>query len=184
MSNDVGVVHIGSFSKSIAPALRVGYIVAEWALLSRMLAIKTDAGSGALEQMVLGEYCPAHFDTHVPELTRGLRAKLETMMDALNEHFGTAAEFDDPKGGIFLWVKLPDQVDTLKLYQAALAAGVAINPGPEWSVDKSYSKSRTRLCFASPTHAEIREGIATLAEVCRREFGVPLRSANVEQARA
>jgi 2-aminoadipate transaminase len=182
MSEDVPVVHIGSFSKSIAPALRVGYIVAEWALLSRMLAIKTDAGSGALEQMVLGEYCPAHFDSHVPELTRGLRAKLDTMMDALNEHFGTAAEFDDPKGGIFLWVKLPDQVDTLKLYQAALAAGVAINPGPEWSVDRNYSKSRTRLCFASPTHAEIREGIAMLAEVCRREFGVPLRSGNVARA--
>ncbi|MGB6569954.1 MAG: PLP-dependent aminotransferase family protein [Xanthobacteraceae bacterium] len=184
MGNEVGVVHIGSFSKSIAPALRVGYIVAPWELISRMLAIKTDAGSGALEQMVLGEYCPAHFDVHVPKLTRGLRAKLDTMMDALNEHFGTAAEFDEPKGGIFLWVKLPDQVDTLKLYQSALAAGVTINPGPEWSVDKSYSKSRTRLCFASPTHAEIREGIATLAEVCRREFGVPLRSANVEKARA
>ena len=179
---DVGVVHIGSFSKSIAPALRVGYIVAEWTLLSRMLAIKTDAGSGALEQMALGEYCPAHFDSHVPELTRGLRAKLDTMMDALNEHFGTAAEFDEPKGGIFLWVKLPDQVDTLKLYQCALAAGVAINPGPEWSVDKGASRSRTRLCFASPTHAEIRQGIAILAEVCRREFGVPLRSANVARA--
>ena len=179
---DVGVVHIGSFSKSIAPALRVGYIVAEWTLLSRMLAIKTDAGSGALEQMALGEYCPAHFDSHVPELTRGLRAKLDTLMDALNEHFGTAAEFDEPKGGIFLWVKLPDQVDTLKLYQCALAAGVAINPGPEWSVDKGASRSRTRLCFASPTHAEIRQGIAILAEVCRREFGVPLRSANVARA--
>src|SRR6201996_3809455 len=184
MSDHGGVIHVGSFSKSIAPALRVGYIVADWSLISRMLSIKTDAGSGALEQMVLGEYCPAHFDTHVPELNRGLRAKLETMMDALNEQFGTAAEFDDPKGGIFLWVKLPDQVDTLKLYQAGLAAGVAINPGPEWSVDKSYSKSRTRLCFASPTHEEIREGIAALAEVCRREFGVPNRIANVEQARA
>ena len=146
-----------------------------------MLALKTDAGSGALEQMVLGEYCPAHFDAHVPELTRGLRAKLDTLMDALNEQFGTAAEFDDPKGGIFLWVKLPDEVDTLKLYQAALAAGVAINPGPEWSVDKSYGKSRMRLCFASPTHAEIRDGIAALAEVCRREFGVPARIANVEK---
>ena len=181
MSKHGGVVHIGSFSKSIAPALRVGYIVAEWALLSRMLAIKTDAGSGALEQMVLGEYCAAHFDSHVPKLTRGLRAKLETMMDALNEHFGTAAEFDDPKGGIFLWVKLPDQVDTLKLYQAALAAGVAINPGPEWTTDKAYGKSRTRLCFASPSHEEIRAGIATLAEICRREFGVPDRIANVQQ---
>jgi 2-aminoadipate transaminase len=184
MSKTGGVIHIGSFSKSIAPALRVGYIVAEWALLSRMLAIKTDAGSGALEQMVLGEFCPKHFGTHVPELTRGLRAKLETLMDALNEQFGTAAEFDDPKGGIFLWVKLPDEVDTLKLYQPALAAGVAINPGPEWSTDKSYGKSRTRLCFANASHDAIRAGIATLAEVCRREFGVPARIANVERVRA
>ena len=105
-------------------------------MMSRMLALKTDAGSGALEQMVLAEYCAPHFATHVPKLTRGLRAKLDTLMEALNEQFGTAAEFEDPKGGIFLWVKLPDQVDTLKLYQAALAAGVAINPGPEWSTDK------------------------------------------------
>ncbi len=181
MSKHGGVVHIGSFSKSIAPALRVGFIVAEWALLSRMLPIKTDAGSGALEQMVLGEYCPAHFDTHVPELTRALRAKLDTMMDAVNAHFGTAAEFEEPKGGIFLWVKLPDQVDTMKLYQAALAEGVAINPGPEWTTDKAYGKSRTRLCFASPTHAQIRAGVAKLAEICHREFGVPVRMANVQQ---
>src|SRR4030081_3286175 len=56
MSKNGGVIHIGSFSKSIAPALRVGFIVAPWAMLSRMLALKTDAGSGALEQMVLAEY--------------------------------------------------------------------------------------------------------------------------------
>jgi 2-aminoadipate transaminase len=179
MSKTGGVIHIGSFSKSIAPALRVGYIVAPWAMLSRMLALKTDAGSGALEQMVLAEYCAPHFATHVPKLTRGLRAKLETLMDALNAQFGTAAEFDDPKGGIFLWVKLPDHVDTLKLCQAALAAGVAINPGPEWSTDKSYASSRMRLCFASPSHDEIREGVAVLAEICRLEFGVPARIANV-----
>jgi len=173
MSGSGGVIHIGSFSKSIAPALRVGYIVAPWDVMSRMLALKTDAGSGALEQMVVAEYCTAHFSRHVPELRRSLRAKLETLMESLNEHFGTAAEFDDPKGGIFLWVKLPDSVDTVKLYQPALAAGVAINPGPEWSVNKSESRSRMRLCFASPSHEEIHQGVAALAEVCRREFGVP-----------
>jgi 2-aminoadipate transaminase len=181
MSRNAGVIHIGSFSKSIAPALRVGYIVAPWNALSRMLALKTDAGSGALEQMVLAEYCAPHFVDHVPKLTRGLRAKLDTLMEALNEQFGTSAEFEDPKGGIFLWVKLPDHVDTLKLYQAALAAGVAINPGPEWSTDKAYSGSRLRLCFASPSHDQIREGVAVLADVCHREFGVPPRSANVEK---
>jgi 2-aminoadipate transaminase len=183
MSASGNVIHIGSFSKSIAPALRVGYIVADWSLLSRMQSIKADAGSGALEQMVLGEFCPAYFDAHVPQLTRGLRAKLETLMDALNEQFGTAAEFDDPKGGIFLWVKLPDAVDTLKLFAPALAAGVAINPGPEWATDKAYGKSRTRLCFANPSHDAIRAGVAALAEICRREFGVPNRIANVERVR-
>ena len=173
MATHGGVIHIGSFSKSIAPALRVGFIVAPWDVMSRMLALKTDAGSGALEQMVLAEYCAPHFSTHVPKLTKGLRAKLDTLMEALNEQFGTAAEFEDPKGGIFLWVKLPDNVDTLKLYQSALAAGVAINPGPEWSTDKAYGKCRMRLCFASPSHEQIREGVAKLAEVCRTEFGVP-----------
>jgi 2-aminoadipate transaminase len=182
MSQRGGVIHIGSFSKSVAPALRVGYIVADWDLLARMLALKTDAGSGALEQMVLAEFCTAHFATHVPKLTRGLRGKLETLMEALAEQFGTAAEFDDPKGGIFLWVKLPDQVDTLKLASAALAAGVALNPGPEWSTDKAHGKSRMRLCFAHPSHDTIRAGVAALAEVCRKEFGVPARSANVERA--
>ncbi len=175
------VIHIGSFSKSVAPALRVGYIVAPWDILSRLVALKTDAGSGALEQMVLAEYCTQHFHDHVPVLTRALREKRDTLMEALAEQFGTAAEFEAPPGGIFLWVKLPDQVDIAKLAQAALAAGIAINPGPEWSVDRDWSKSRMRLCFASPSRETIREGIAALAEVCHREFGVPARSANVEK---
>src|SRR6266852_1907013 len=181
MSRSGGVIHIGSFSKSIAPALRVGDIVAPWDILSRMLALKTDAGSGALEQMVLAEYCTAHFTEHVPQLRRGLRTKLETLMESLAEQFGTAAEFDDPAGGIFLWVKLPDAVDTQKLAQAALAAGVSINPGRDWSTQEAYGKSRLRLCFANPSTQAIREGVAVLADVCRREFGVPERIANVER---
>ena len=167
------VIHIGSFSKSIAPALRVGFIVAPWAVLSRMLALKNDGGTGALEQMVLAEYCTASFFKHVPVLRQALRAKLDTLQGALRQYFGPAAEFDDPKGGIFLWVKLPDSVDALKLYQSALAAGVAINPGPEWSVNKARAQSRLRLCFANLSHEELNQGVATLAEVCRREFGVP-----------
>ncbi len=180
MSKSENVIHIGSFSKSIAPALRVGFIVAPWAILSRMLALKTDAGSGALEQMVLAEYCAGRFAEHLPALRAALKAKLDTLTDALNAQFGTAAEFAYPQGGIFLWVKLPEHVDTRRLHQAALKQGVAINPGPEWSTDANHSKSRMRLCFASPSHAEIKEGVALLAEVCRKEFGVPLRSANIE----
>ena len=98
MADKGGVIHIGSFSKSIAPALRVGFIVAPWEMMSRMLALKTDAGSGALEQMVLSEYCAPHFATHVPKLTRGLRKKLDTLMEALNEQFGTIGRIRGPQG--------------------------------------------------------------------------------------
>jgi 2-aminoadipate transaminase len=181
MSRSQNVIHVGSFSKTIAPALRLGFVVAPWTILSRMLALKTDAGTGGLEQMMLAEYCEAHFAEHVPNLRKRFRAKLDTLVAALNEQFGTAAEFDYPPGGIFLWVKLPDNVDTMKLRDKAREGGVLINPGPEWSVDKDYSRSRMRLCFASPSHEDIREGIALLAEVCRKEFGVPARSANVER---
>ena len=176
-----GVIFVGSFSKSIAPALRVGYIVAKWEVISRILALKQDAGSGALEQMVLAEFCARHFASHVPKLNKALSHKLQVLREALSEQFGTAAEFGDPPGGIYLWVKLPDNVDTLKLFQAAQAAGVALNPGPEWSTDKAYAKSRLRLCFANPEPETIKQGVAVLAEVCRREFGVPLRSANIDK---
>jgi 2-aminoadipate transaminase len=181
MAGGEGVIHIGSFSKSIAPALRVGYIVAKWEVLARILALKQDAGSGALEQMVLAEFCKQHFAEHVPRLSRTLAAKLQTLREALAEQFGTAAEFGDPAGGIYLWIKLPDNVDTVKLAQSALAAGVSLNPGPEWSTNKDYARCRLRLCFANPEPETIKQGVAVLAEVCRREFGVPLRSANVDR---
>lgn len=182
MANGEGVIFIGSFSKSIAPALRVGYLVAKWDILGRILGLKQDAGSGALEQMILAEFCTQHFATHVPKLNKTLHAKLQVLREALAEQFGTSAEFGDPAGGIYLWIKLPEVVDTQKLAQAALAAGVSLNPGPEWSTNKAYARNRLRLCFANPDPETIKQGVAVLAEVCRREFGIPLRSANVDKA--
>jgi 2-aminoadipate transaminase len=181
MSTTGNVIFVGSFSKSIAPALRVGYVVADWPILSRMVGCKADAGSGALEQMVLAEFCEKHFDAHVAKLNVALRKKADVLVEALGEQFGTAAEFEIPKGGIFLWIKLPDQVDTLKLSQAALKAGIAFNPGPEWAIDKEWGKSRLRICFANPTEDALRKGVAALAKVCHAEMGVPARIANVER---
>ena len=179
MAGDNRVLHIGSFSKSIAPALRIGYLVASWPLMGNILGLKTDAGSGALEQMVMAEYAGANFDAHMKTLRVALKRKADVLMEAVSAEFGTSAEFEKPAGGIFLWIKLPDQVDTLRLFQAAAKAGVAINPGVEWATDQGYSKSRLRLCFANPSESQIREGVAALADVCHREFGVPVRSGNV-----
>jgi len=178
------VIHIGSFSKSLAPALRVGYLVAPWQMLSRLLPCKTDGGTGALEQMVIAEYFGRHFKRHVDELSRQLRAKLDTMVEALEGEFGTAVECWRPEGGIFLWLKLPDKVDVTTLIKPAADAGIAFNPGPEWACDGAAAKSYMRLCFALPSHDQIRAGVAALARVCFEQTGIPPHSANVRHRRA
>ena len=165
------VIYCGSFSKSIAPGFRLGYLVADWPILSRILPYKTDAGTGGLEQMVLSEFCKNHFFDHLTKLNQKLKSKAITMCEALDKYFGNSVEYKKPIGGIYVWIKLPDGVDTSKLYNIALQ-GVAINPGVEWSMDKN-NKQKMRLCFAKPTDKAIDEGVKKLAEVCKNEFGVP-----------
>ncbi len=137
-----------------------------------ILPLKTDAGSGALEQMLLAKFLPVNFDNHVKNLLPMLEAKANALCDALDEHFGAAASYTKPVGGIYLWVTLPEHVDTEKLLAAALA-GVEINPGPHWAADKTANKNKMRICFGHPTHESIKQGIKKLAAVCYQEFGVP-----------
>ncbi len=173
------VIHIGSFSKSLAPALRVGYCIASWPVLSRLIAMKTDGGTGALDQMIIAEYFARFFDRHVAHLSGVLEEKLDTMLEAVEREFGTAAETWRPEGGIFLWLKLPEHVDVTKLAKPAADAGIAFNPGPEWVCDPTTAKSSMRLCFALPSKQQIKAGVAALARICFEQTGVPARSANV-----
>lgn len=174
------VIYCGSFSKSIAPALRLGYIVADWPVMSRLLAVKSDGGTGALEQMVMSEYA-TKFHAHVDALNVRLRGKRDAIVEALSKEFGTTAEFTAPAGGIFVWVTLPEQIDTTHLAKIAGAEGVAINPGAEWVADSETGRHSLRLCFANPPIETIREGVAKLAEICHREYGVPVRGANTQR---
>ena len=175
------VVHIGSFSKTLAPALRVGYAVSEWPVLSRMIACKPDSGTGALDQMIVAEYFAKYFDKHVGALTGVLKEKLDTMVEAVEREFGTTADMWKPQGGIFLWLKLPDSVDVRKLVKPAAEAGILFNPGPEWVCNPEPAKSYMRLCFALPSKEVIREGVAALAQVCYEQTGIPVRSDNVQR---
>lgn len=176
------VIHVGSFSKYLSPALRLGYVVAPWAVQAQMLAIKSDGGTNALAQMVVADFMKQHYDDHVATLKTRLKRKRDTLIGALEEQFGAAAEFNVPPGGIYLWVKLPEVVDTMKLAGPAAKEGVAFNPGPEWAVDGETATRYLRLCYAYPSEDTIREGVAKLAEVCHREFGVPVRSGNVPRS--
>ena len=106
-------------------------------------------------------------------LRASLRRKLEAMTTALTTHFGPAVEFQAPRGGMFLWVKFPEGVDTMKLAAPALKEGIAFNPGPEWATDPDAARHYLRLCYALPSEQQITEGIAKLAQVFHREAGIP-----------
>lgn len=173
------VIHIGSFSKSLAPALRLGYVIAQWEIMRRLLPLKGDSGTGALDQMVVAEYFSHNFDRHLGHLNGVLHEKLDTMSDAVAREFGSSAECWAPKGGIFLWIKLPASVDVRKLVKPAAEAGIVFNPGPEWAVSADNSFNCLRLCFAMPSKQTIRDGVAELARVCYEQTGIPLRSGNV-----
>ena len=118
--------------------------------------------------MVVAEYFSRHFDEHARRLTVGLKAKLDVMVEALEREFGTAVELQRPEGGIFLWLRLPEGVDVRALVAPAAVAGVAFNPGPEWSADPEAAAPWLRLCFALPSPGDIRDGVAAFARVAPR----------------
>ncbi|MBM3225045.1 MAG: PLP-dependent aminotransferase family protein [Candidatus Tectomicrobia bacterium] len=167
------VLHVGSFSKSLSPSMRLAYFVGPWEVLSRMLACKVDGGTGALGQIIVADFFQNHYEEHMERLRASLRHKLEATVAALRTHFGTTVEFQVPRGGIFIWVKFPEQIDTRQLVAPALKEGIAFNEGPAWTTDPESARNYLRLCFALPSDQHIDEGIAKLAQVFHREVGIP-----------
>lgn len=164
------VIYCGSFSKSIAPALRVGYLVADKPVILQLLALKTDAGTGALEQLTLAEYAPSNFDGHVERLMAVLKKKSELMVAAVQREFGPDVHVTTPKGGIYVWLTFPEGVNTDALVESAAAAGIQFNPGSGWSADAEWGSRRMRLCFGDAQEDAINAGVATLAEIYKTTF--------------
>lgn len=167
------VLHIGSFSKNLGPAMRLGYMVAPWEIMSRLIACKADAGSGVMDQLIVGDYFTNHYDEHIQDLRAALQRKRDALGGALRESFGPNVEFEMPRGGMYLWMKFPEGIDVRDLVAPAMEEGIAFNPGPDWSADPDAAANYIRLCFALPDVEDIWEGVAKLAEVFRREGALP-----------
>lgn len=163
------VIYCGSFSKSIAPALRVGYLIADEPVIRQLLALKTDAGTGALEQMALAEFSPTHFGDHVERLMTALEKKCTTMVEAVRREFGEEVVVEAPMGGIYVWLTFPEGVDTGSFAATAAASGIEFNPGAGWSADPDWGKRRLRLCFGAPSEDNIKQGVAALAHIYGKE---------------
>ena len=159
------VFSVRTFSKTIAPGLRVGWVDAapelQPLLVNAKQAMDTCTNLPA-QRLVAAFLAGGHLDEHLARIREEYQRRKRAMQDALTEHLGdlAGARWTDPAGGFFLWVTLPG-VDTVALAEVALAEGVAFIPGPAFSPTGRFPDA-ARLCFASTTPERTVEGVARL----------------------
>ena len=161
------VVYCSSFTKTIAPGVRTGYLVVPEALV-RPLAVMSEntyIGPNTLAEAVVWAYCDAgRFEPNVARATEGLRLRRDAMGAALREHFPAGARWATPQGGYFFWVDLADGTDTSDALAAAAEQGVAYVRGADFFASEG-GRSSLRLAFSACSTDQIGEGIARLAGV-------------------
>jgi 2-aminoadipate transaminase len=161
------VVHLGSFSKILAPGIRLGYMVAPPELARKVEQAKqgADLHTSTLTQMVAHEIIKDGFlDTHLVATRKVYAEQCATMLQALTEHFPRGATWTQPTGGMFIWATLPDGLDAAVMLDAALDANVGYVPGGPFFAEAPRPNTM-RLSFATVAPDKMREGIARLGKV-------------------
>ena len=166
-----GVVYLGSFSKILAPGLRLGYIVAPPALYPKLLQAKqaADLHTPGFNQRVVAEVIKDGFlDQHVPTIRARYHAQRDAMLAALGRELGpTGAEWTQPVGGMFVWVRLPERLNAQALLPKAVDAGMAFVPGAPFYAGEPDARA-LRLSFVTSTPEQIDKGMAALGRVVQQ----------------
>ncbi len=158
------VFSVRTFSKIIAPGLRVGWVDADPSLQPLLIAAKQAMDTCTnlpAQRLVAGFLREGHLADHLVTQRAEYQRRKVAMQESLSEHFADLAHWTDPEGGFFLWVSFDQPVDTEALFEVALAEGVAYIPGNAFSPAKRFPHD-LRLCFASTAPDRIREGVARL----------------------
>lgn len=166
------VIYLSTFSKTLAPGLRLGWIVAPEAVIKRCVTAKQgmDLHTSSFVQMVAYEVARGGFlDMHVKKIRAVYRERRNLMLAMLEEHFPPEARWTRPEGGLFLWVTLPEAIDTAELLDKAVAHKVAYVPGSAFS-PHGRSHNTFRLNFSNATPEMIELGIRRLGEVIAAEL--------------
>ncbi|MGW7687092.1 aminotransferase-like domain-containing protein [Kribbella sp. NPDC054772] len=163
-AGDPLVFSVRTFSKIVAPGLRVGWVDADpelqQLLINAKQAMDTCTNLPA-QKLLAGFLTGGHLEEHLATQRAEYKRRKEAMHAALTEHFGDIARWTDPEGGFFLWVTLENGVNTEELFEVALAEGVAFIPGPAFSPTGRFTDA-FRVCFASTTPDRIQEGVTRL----------------------
>jgi 2-aminoadipate transaminase len=179
------VIYLGTFSKILSPGLRLGWTAAPRPVLDKLNLGKgaADLCSSPLSQLFVRTYfAERDWLTYVRQLTDLYRRRRDIMLEALAEHFPREATWTRPQGGLFIWARLPEYIDTTDLLARALREHVAFVPGRAAYLD-GRGGSEMRLNFSGVTDDAIREGVRRIGEVIREQVALYGTLTGAEPAR-
>ncbi len=165
--NPGGVVYMGSFSKVLTPGIRLGYVIAPQPLARKMEQAKqaTDLHTATLTQMVVHEVVKDGFlDEHIPTIRMLYADQCKAMLAAMTEFFPAGVTWTRPEGGMFIWVTLPEHINSMHLLDEAVAQNVAFVPGTPFYANNPLTNTM-RLSFVTVPPAKIREGVEVLGKL-------------------
>ncbi len=171
LSGGQGVISIGSFSKTLAPGLRLGWIVAAPELINQCVNCgTTQMGGGAtpFSAQIVSEYCRAgHWDAHIASLRANYRTRRDVLLSALTQHMPAGVSWTQPNGGFFVWLRLPENIYAPAVKQAALARGVTLSAGNGYFVDPRNGDHALRLTYSFAPLADLETGVKVIGDVIR-----------------
>lgn len=167
-AQDDRVVYLGTISKILAPGLRTGWIIAPRSIISKVNLVKqgADLCGSSFDQIVVEHYfTETPWQRTLQKFVKTYRTRRDAMLAALEEHFPPEATWTHPEGGFFVWVTLPEYMDTGSMLAEALEAGVTYVPGDSFFPDGTQGKNCMRINFSYETPENIEEAIRRLAGV-------------------
>lgn len=157
-------IYCGSFSKTLSPGLRLGWVVAGRPVIQRLVLIKqaSDLNTSAINQMVMARVAEEGFDTQVAKIREVYSQRLNCMLESLGTYMPEGVTWSEPEGGMFVWVRLPEQLDAAELLAEAVASiKVAFVPGKAFYADGS-GRNYLRLNFSLLKPDQIQDGMQRL----------------------
>ncbi|WP_159462197.1 PLP-dependent aminotransferase family protein [Halobacillus sp. Marseille-P3879] len=170
LDNSGHTLLIGSFSKTMAPTLRIGWISGPADVIEKLsdLRMQLDYGTSFLPQLAVYDFLETGgYDQHLVSLREKLRYRRDMMVDLLEKNIGDYASWEIPKGGMFIWVLFSEDVNVRKLFSSLVERGVLINPGFVYS---SYPNQYARFSFTSSSLEEMERGIKIIGEALKHQI--------------
>lgn len=168
MDEDGIVIYAGSFSKILAPGIRIGYIVAPSEVIAKMTVGKqaADTHSTMFSQILVDEWMKTtDFEAHIEKIREIYRRKLNLMCNLIDEKLGDFVKYVRPEGGLFVWCELPENIDMLEFVKKCVENKLAVVPGTAFTVEEGETTNCFRMNFSTPTDEKIIEGMNILEKV-------------------